>query len=74
MRKFALIYFVFLAFVLTLGACCVNYDLGVLFGKQIPFFWAFLLNIITSGAAIVVAIVLKVLVILKIITAPLFHR
>jgi hypothetical protein len=46
----------------------------VIVGKHIPFFWAFLLGLITGGAAIVVAIVLKVLLILKIIAAPMFGR
>jgi hypothetical protein len=73
-KGFGSFYLVYLVCFLTLAACCVNYDLGVIVGKHIPFFWAFLLGLITGGAAIVVAIVLKVLLILKIIAAPMFGR
>jgi len=51
----------------TIGALCINYDLGVLLHKTIPFFWAFLLNLVVGPISIGLAIVLKVLILLGVL-------
>jgi hypothetical protein len=58
--------FVFIV-IAAIGTWCVNYDLTVLFHKTIPMFWAFVLNLITGGGAIVLALVLKILTLLGVI-------
>lgn len=54
---------------LVVGTMCVNYDLGILMHRTIPTFWAFVLNFVTSGLAVPLAIVLKILSILGVIKA-----
>lgn len=64
----AVLQFTFFVFMLWLGAVCVNYDLFHIVHKTIPFLWAFILNVVTAGIPIPVAIVIKVLTLLGVIS------
>lgn len=67
MKFFFLFQLALVIAVFSLGTYCVNYDFAHTLHHTIPAFWAFVVNVLTGGLSITVAIILKILILLQVI-------